>query len=49
LIFLSGPITNTERTVALSAAVRPSDVVPAPSGNMSYSVATFRSVSPIIG
>ena len=29
LIFLSGPITNTERTVALSAAVRPSEVVPA--------------------
>jgi len=30
-----GQITNTERTVALSAGVRPSEVSPAPSGNMS--------------
>jgi hypothetical protein len=35
LIFLSGPITNTERTVWLSAAVRPLDVSPADSGSMS--------------
>jgi len=28
-------VSNPERTVALSAAVRPSDVVPAPSGSMS--------------
>ena len=34
LTFLSGPMTKTERTVALSAAVRPSEVVPAPSGPM---------------
>src|SRR5215472_4518741 len=32
LTFLSGPITNTERTVALSAGERPSEVSPAPSG-----------------
>jgi hypothetical protein len=35
LIFLSGPMMNTERTVALSAGVRPSEVSPAPSGSMS--------------
>ena len=35
LTFLSGPTMNTERTVALSAAVRPCDVSPAPSGSMS--------------
>ena len=34
LIFSSGPMTKTERTVALSAAVRPSEVVPSPSGPM---------------
>src|SRR5215472_18735128 len=32
LTFLSGPMTNTERTVALSAAVRPFAVWPASSG-----------------
>ena len=31
-IFLSGPTTNTVRTVALFAAVRPSDVLPASDG-----------------
>jgi hypothetical protein len=35
LTFLSGPITNTERTVALSAGVRPCELVPAFSGSMS--------------
>ena len=35
--------------MALSAGVRPCDVVPAPSGSMSYDVATFSSGSPIIG
>jgi hypothetical protein len=34
-IFLSGPMMKTERTVALSAGVCPSDVLPAPSGGMS--------------
>ena len=35
-IFLSGPTTNTVRTVELFAAVRPSDVLPASDGSMSY-------------
>ncbi len=34
LIFLSGPMMNTVRTVALSAAVRPSEVAPASAGSM---------------
>src|SRR5216684_5519164 len=49
LIFLSGPTTNTVRTVALLAAVRPSQLSPASAGSMSYSFATFSSGSPIIG
>src|SRR4029450_12786638 len=35
LTFLSGPMTNTDRTVALSAGVRPCAVVPAPPASMS--------------
>src|SRR5271156_5876815 len=35
LIFLSGPMMNTARTVALLAAVRPSEVSPASAGSMS--------------
>src|SRR5438067_120145 len=38
LIFLSGPTRKTDRTVALSAADRPGELVPAPSGSRSYSV-----------
>src|SRR6266700_3177929 len=34
LIFLSGPMTNTVRTVALSAGVRPCEVLPLVAGNM---------------
>ena len=34
LIFLSGPMTNTVRTVALSEGVRPWEVLPAEAGNM---------------
>ena len=34
LIFLSGPIMKTERTVALFAAVRPSDVPGSSAGSM---------------
>ena len=37
------------RTVALSAAVRPSHVSPASAGSMSYTLATLSSGSPIIG
>ncbi len=43
LIFLSGPIMNTDLTVALSIAVLPSDVEP------SVYLAIFNSGSPIIG
>jgi len=49
LIFLSGPIRNTERTVALSAAVRPWEVVPAFSGSMSKALAISSSGSPMSG
>ena len=48
-IFLSGPIINTDLTVALSTAVLPSDVEPSVSGNISYNLAIFNSGSPIIG
>ena len=49
LICLSGPITNTERAVALSIGVRPSEVSPASAGSMSY-VLTISSVgSPMSG
>ena len=41
--------TNTVRTVALFAAVRPSEVLPLSAGSMSYSFATFSSGSPIMG
>ena len=34
LIFLSGPMTNTVRTVAFVAAVRPSDVPGSSAGSM---------------
>jgi hypothetical protein len=34
LIFLSGPMTNTFRTVALSAGVRPVELSPALAGSM---------------
>ena len=34
LIFLSGPMMNTVRTVALLAAVRPSEVSPVSAGSM---------------
>jgi hypothetical protein len=47
--FLSGPTMKTVRTVALVAAVRPSEVSPESAGNMSYSLATLSSVSPIMG
>jgi len=46
---LSGPMTNTVRTVWLSAAVRPSQVPSSVAGSISYSFDTLRSVSPIIG
>src|SRR3954468_22366641 len=49
LIFLSGPMTKTERTVALVAAVRPSEVPGSSAGSILYVLATDRSVSPIIG
>ena len=49
LIFLSGPITNTLRAVALSIGVRPSDVSPASAGSMSYALTIARSGSPISG
>src|SRR5580765_4427371 len=49
LIFLSGPMTKTLRTVWLSAAVRPSKVPSRVAGSMPYAFDTFRSVSPIIG
>jgi len=49
LIFLSGPTTKTERTVALSAAVRDFAVPLAFGCNMSYSLAIDISVSPISG
>src|SRR2546425_5665598 len=45
--FLSGPMTNTERTVALSAAVRFPPV--AVGWIMSYAFATVSSESPMIG
>src|SRR5262245_33053613 len=49
LIFLSGPTTNTVRTVALSAAVRV-DAAPVALGwIIPYSLATDMSLSPIIG
>src|ERR1700745_2539316 len=49
LMRLSGPITNTVLTGALSAGVRPSQLSPASFASMSYSLATFNSVSPMIG
>src|SRR5918994_1864704 len=49
LIALSGPTTKTVRTVALSAAVRPSEVSPAPWGSMPKSLEILSSGSPIIG
>ena len=47
--FLSGPMTMTLRTVWLSAAVRPCELLPASAGNMLYSFATLSSESPISG
>src|SRR5882724_335431 len=49
LMRLSGPTTKTVRTGALSAGVRPSQLSPASLASMSYSLATFNSVSPMIG
>ena len=49
LIFLSGPMTKTLRTVWLSAGVRPSEVPLTLAGNMPYSFETLRPGSPIIG
>ena len=49
LTFLSGPMTKTERAVALSAGVRPSHVSPASAGSMSYFLTIFSSGSPISG
>jgi len=49
LIFLSGPMTNTLRTVWLSAGVRPSQVPSKVAGSIPYSFEIFRSASPIIG
>ena len=46
---LSGPTRNTERTVALSAAVLPSDESPLSAGSMSYSLATLRFSSAMMG
>jgi hypothetical protein len=47
--FLSGPMTKTARIVALSAAVRVAALPLAFGWIMSYSLETFRSVSPISG
>src|SRR5216684_4588845 len=49
LIFLSGPMMNTARTVALSAGVRVFASPETEAGSMSYSFATLKSASPIIG
>ena len=49
LIFLSGPMRNTDRTVALSAAVLPSEESPTAAGNMSYILATLRLSSAMMG
>ena len=49
LIFLSGPMRNTDRAVALSAGVRPSLVSPAAAGSMSYCLTIFNWGSPMRG
>src|SRR5262249_13726989 len=49
LIFLSGPMMNTLRTVWLSAAVLPSDVVPLAAGSIPYNFEISSVGSPIIG
>src|SRR5215467_4646761 len=49
LIFLSGPITKTLRTVWLSAGVRPSASPSTPAGSIPYSFATVRYGSPMSG
>jgi hypothetical protein len=48
LIFLSGPMMNTDRTVWLVVALRPSDATSS-AGSMLYSFEMVRSVSPMIG
>ena len=49
LIFLSGPITNTVRTVWLSAAVRPPDVAGRLGGQHVVELRDLEVGSPIIG
>jgi len=47
LIFLSGPMMKTARTVALSAGVRVFASPETDAGSMSYSLAALKSESPI--
>ena len=49
LIFLSGPITNTLRTVWLSVGVRVLASPEVPAGSIPYSFATVKSESPMTG